>query len=178
MYPVSKEILGANYLLLGMASTISLPSSDWSRSTYRYRTDALAATLVSPHVTFIPELMRSLLFAPKRIYAVFPKWLERLFSTIHPLREESSLPSLSSISSRSTGDKLFSFFFLFFSDFIYIYIYIHNTYTIHSTEQNAMRIYTRRKKNYAISMCNVFKWLLNGYFISIKKNRKEVPLYS
>ena len=29
------------------------------------------------------------------------------------------------------------------------------------------------KKNYAISMCNVFKWLLNGYFISIKKTEKK-----
>ena len=80
-----------------MASAISWPSSDWSRSTPRYRMDVLAVTFVSPHVTFISELMRSLLLVPKRIHSVLPKWMESLLSTNHLLRENSSLPRLSSI---------------------------------------------------------------------------------
>ena len=76
----------------------------------------------------------------------------------------------------------FFYNFFIFRFPIYIHIYIHNSYTMHSTEQREARLYRRREKNkkqtknrkkqnknYAISMCNVFKWLLNGYFISVRK---------
>ena len=53
--------------------------------------------MVSPHVTFISEEIPSLFFEPKNIDSVFPKLMDSLLSTNYPFREESSLPSCSSI---------------------------------------------------------------------------------
>ena len=46
--------------------------------------------MVSPHVTFISEEIRSLLFEPKSIDYVFPKSMNGLLLTNHPFRHESS----------------------------------------------------------------------------------------
>ena len=53
--------------------------------------------MASRHVTFISEEIPSLFFEPKSIDSVFSKWMDSLFSTEHPFREERSLPSCSSI---------------------------------------------------------------------------------
>ena len=62
-------------------SAISLPSRDWFRSTPRYRTDVLAVTSVSPHVTFISDLVRSLLLVPSAF-----KYSSYILSSLNGLR--------------------------------------------------------------------------------------------
>ena len=76
--------------------------------------------MVSPHVTFISKEMPSFYFEPNSINSVFPKWMDILLSTSHPFREESSLPSYSSILLTSLPETKLSFMALYMCQVLHI----------------------------------------------------------